>query len=220
MDMKKDAELRVLRHFANNEEGLVPEGMEKFECIASCERLEEKKYVWVAWIEGHDFEALRVLPSGLVYLKELEMEERGEQDELEQLRKENAELKAKIEQLTTYGLPSIFHDNLDWAEIKKELISVDRLCLGPKQFLLTLKEFFDGVKWLTITKNTDFVKWMKKQGIVEDCADNLSNVSHNEEMVKLKDTLKRIFQFEKSNGVWVDKEKYYKKNRAMINSGN
>lgn len=75
MDIKKEAELRVLRHFANNEEGLIPKGMEEYECIAACERLEEKKYVWVAWIEGHDFEALRILPSGLVYLKELEMEE-------------------------------------------------------------------------------------------------------------------------------------------------
>ena len=102
MEMKREAELRVLRHFANNEEGLVPKGMEKFEFIAACDRLEEKKYVKGFWITEHDIEGLIINATGLVYLKELEMEEKGEQSKMERLRKENAEQKAKIEQLSTY----------------------------------------------------------------------------------------------------------------------
>lgn len=113
MEMKKEAELRVLRHFANKEEGLVPKGIEKFECIAALDRLQEKKYVKVAWLTGHDFESVRIEATGLVYLKELEMEERGEQGELEQLRKENAELRAKIVQVGIQNNPPEFLKLLD-----------------------------------------------------------------------------------------------------------
>lgn len=219
MDIKKEAELRVLRHFANNEEGLIPKGMEEYECIAACERLEEKKYVWVAWIEGHDFEALRILPSGLVYLKELEREERGELSELERLRKENAELKTIIDQLSTYGIPIIFNDNLDYTIIIDELAKVDRFELGPKQFVLTLKEFFESIHWLTTTKNSVIVRWMKLQGLVGECEDNLSHVTRNKKMDNLKSSLKKIFQYENDNGLWADKDIFYKKGRAKINKG-
>lgn len=117
--MKKEAELRVLRHFANDEEELVPKGMEKFECIAALDRLYEKKYVRVAWLTGHDFEGVSIEAAGLVYLKELEMEERGEQGELEQLRKENAELRAKLEQANIQNTPPNFLKLLDKVPMPK-----------------------------------------------------------------------------------------------------
>lgn len=219
MEMKKEAELRVLRHLANKGKGMIPEGMEKYECIAACERLEEKKCVRVAWLEGHDFEKLKILPSGHVYLKELEKEERGELSELERLRIENAELKAKIEQLLTYGLPNIFNDNLDFTKIKNELQRVDKFGLGPKQIALAEKEFFESINWLVISKNSAFVKWMKLQGLISDCEENLSHVKRNKKMDELKTCLKKIFQFENNKGLWEDKEQFYKKDRIKINQG-
>ena len=219
MEMKKEAELRVLRHLANKGKEMIPEGMEKYECIAACERLEEKKCVRVAWLEGHDFEHIKILPSGRVYLQELEKEEKSELSELERLRIENAELKAKIKQLSTIGIPIIFNDNLDYTKIKTELEKVDKFGLGPKQFALAVKEFFKSINWLIISKNSAFVKWMKLQGLISDCEENLSHVKHNKKMDELNTCLKKIFQFENNRGLWEDKEQFYKKDRIKINQG-
>jgi hypothetical protein len=95
MDYNKSAELRVLRHLKEDAKELIPEGMEEFEFYATCDRLEKLGFVQVAWIEGHEAEDARILDAGMMRLKELEMELAGEESELERLRRENAELKAK-----------------------------------------------------------------------------------------------------------------------------
>ena len=93
MDIKKESELRVLRHLEEKSVEMIPKGMDEHEFNAACYRLEKKNYVKLARIEG-GFEAIRMLDEGFVHLKELEMEEKEDRDEIERLRNENAELKA------------------------------------------------------------------------------------------------------------------------------
>jgi hypothetical protein len=93
MDIRKEAELRVLRHLIENKDEMIPDGMEEHEYKAACYRLEEKHCVQLARIYG-GFEGIRILDEGYVYLKELGIEEKKEASEIERLKTENAKLKA------------------------------------------------------------------------------------------------------------------------------
>ena len=93
MDIKKESELRVLRHLEKKSVEMIPKGMDEHEFNAACYRLEKKGCVRLARIEG-GFEAIRMLDEGFVYLNELEMEEKENKDELERLRNEVADLRA------------------------------------------------------------------------------------------------------------------------------
>lgn len=64
-------ELLVLRAI-NSMSVFQLEDLEDFEITTILDRLEENGYVQVAWIEGHGYEAVRLLDKGKVYLKELE----------------------------------------------------------------------------------------------------------------------------------------------------
>ena len=97
--MRKDAELRVLRHLAGDADDFVVDGLEEFEVYAALDRLERMNYLKVFWDEGHVPVAYHLLYEGRVWLKELEMEEKGEQDEIERLRQENTELRTTVEKL-------------------------------------------------------------------------------------------------------------------------
>lgn len=70
--MEKDEELLVLRHLSSGAEELLPEGMEDYIFNATCDRLERKGYIQVAWLEGHTPEDVRLLDSGRAYLSQLE----------------------------------------------------------------------------------------------------------------------------------------------------
>lgn len=93
MDIRKEAELRILRNLVEYKDDRIPDGMEEHEYKAACYRLEEKHCVQLARVYG-GFEAIRILDEGYVYLKELEIEEKKETSELERLKNENAKLKA------------------------------------------------------------------------------------------------------------------------------
>ena len=99
MNMRQDAELRVLRHYVNHLDGLIPEEMDEDDFNAACDRLEKMGYVKVAWVSGHNALDVRVNSMGRFYLKELEQEQKEEESELNRLRKENMELKALIAQM-------------------------------------------------------------------------------------------------------------------------
>lgn len=113
MDIYKEAELRVLQHLTNDTNELMPEGMKDWEFNAVCDRLEKEGCVRVAWIEGHRAEAVMLLDAGRMRLRELEIEARGAESELERLQKENEELKARLQP----------NDNPSDDEIVKELAS-------------------------------------------------------------------------------------------------
>lgn len=64
-------ELLVLRVIDSGDE-TKQEDLEEFEVNTILDKLEEKGYIQVAWIEGHKPEAVKLLDKGRVYLKNLE----------------------------------------------------------------------------------------------------------------------------------------------------
>lgn len=64
-------ELLVLRAIDSGDE-TKQEDLEEFEVNTILDKLEEKGYIHVAWIEGHKPEGVRLLDKGRVYLKHLE----------------------------------------------------------------------------------------------------------------------------------------------------
>lgn len=110
------------------------------------------------------------------------------------------------------NVPKVFHDNLNEAQIASALLRIDKKGLGPKQFMLSAQEFFEGIGWLTSPiVDTQFIAWMKARQIVTKAADNLQHVSRNETMEELKTIMKDTFQFTNQSKVWEDKDIYYKR---------
>lgn len=119
MEIKKVAELRVLRHLQERSEIMIPDEMDENEFKAACYSLEKKNCVKLARIDG-GFEAVRMLDDGLVYLKELEWEESDNKNELERLKNENAELKA----LSKNKGHGIFDDTREFVEATQYLYTI------------------------------------------------------------------------------------------------
>lgn len=137
-------------------------------------------------------------------------------------------MQAYIERLVASGemtLPNddkmlskrIFHDNLDEQKIVVELVKVNRGKCGERQFCHIVKEFFTSIGWLTDRKDTHFVDWMKRNGIVTTKSKGLKNIEMNDEMETIKTHLKSVFQFHNQKGVWEDKDGFYLPNRWKIN---
>lgn len=116
--------------------------------------------------------------------------------------------------------PKVFHDNLNDKIIATTLLKTDRMGLGPKQFALTLQEFFSSIGWLVNTIDTQFVTWMKTHELMHAAASDLQHVSKNSKMDTIKDNLKNTFQFLNAINEWEDKREYYKrKDSQKINNG-
>ena len=116
--------------------------------------------------------------------------------------------------------PKVFHDNLNERNIVAALLKTDRLGLGPKQFALTVQEFFLSIGWLINTIDTQFVSWMKAKQIMNAAANDLQHVSRNETMDKLKENLRSTFQVYNGIGEWEDRLDFYKRMGSQkINDG-
>lgn len=201
-------ELLVLRAFNTGCEFQL-EDLEDFEITTILDRLEENGYVQVAWIEGHGYEAVRLLDKGKVYLKELE--ERRDINDIES---------DQVPQTKVEVASSVFNDKLDERKICSELLKTDHLKLGPKQFALASKDFFKEIGWLATDIDTHYVGWMKTNQIIKCAANDLQHVTSNNMMVKLKENLKIKFQFLNRKGKWEDNLEYYKRQDSKkINSG-
>ena len=201
-------ELLVLRAFNTGCEFQL-EDLEDFEITTILDRLEENGYVQVAWIEGHGYEAVRLLDKGKVYLKELE--ERRDINDIESGQVPQTKVEAAI---------SVFNDKLDERKICSELLKTDHLKLGPKQFAFATKDFFRKIGWLATDIDTHYVGWMKNNQIINCAANDLQHVQNNDNMDKLKENLKKTFQFENGKGKWEDNLEYYKRQDSKkINSG-
>ena len=106
------------------------------------------------------------------------------------------------------------------AEIVSALLRTERLGLGPKQFAVTLQEFFISIGWLVNRIDTQFVAWLKYYQIMDAAADNLQHVRKNPKMDTLKLGLRNTFQFENSIGIWEDRRDFYIRNDSQkINPG-
>lgn len=168
MDIYKNAELRVLRHLADDPEELIPEGMEDWEFYATCDRLEKRGCVRVAWIEGHEAEDAMILDTGRMRLKELEMELAGEESELERLRRENEELKAKLQELqnpqddeTVKDLAACFFGDTD---VARHFLHQIRL-VPDKEKPSIAKQYMNQNKLSPLSARNDLYSIMVKHGL-------------------------------------------------------
>ena len=119
---------------------------------------------------------------------------------------------------------AVFHDNLDESQIASELLKVNKMGLGPKQFALAVQEFFLEIGWLVTTVDTHFVGWMKAHQIMTNSGNNLQHVTRNDNMDKLKSNMKNLFQFFNTDSQWEDRNKFYHKDNLgntlrKINNG-
>lgn len=114
----------------------------------------------------------------------------------------------------------IFHDNLDEDKIAPALMKINREDYGEKQFCYVVKDYFTSIGWLTNHKDTDFVSWMKSNGIVSMSAKGLTHVTVDAEKADaLSSDLRNVFQYTNKTGKWVDRKEFYFPDRIIINSG-
>lgn len=114
----------------------------------------------------------------------------------------------------------IFHDNLDENKIAPALMKINREDYGEKQFCYVVKDYFTSIGWLTNHKDTDFVTWMKTNGIVSMIAKGLTHVTIDAEKADaLSSDLRNVFQITNKTGKWVDRKEFYFPDRIIINSG-
>lgn len=88
-------ELKILRCLDQKDDAFL-ENLSNYEFGTIVNSLEQKRFIRVAWMEGHVAEDYQLLDAGRVYLRKLEKEEKNEFSEVERLRKENDELRMKM----------------------------------------------------------------------------------------------------------------------------
>lgn len=201
-------ELLVLRAFRTGDVFQL-EDLEDYEVSTILDELEEKGCVYVARIEGHGYEGVRLLDKGKAYLKELE--EKRQTPEIPP--SENSVQKETF-------VESVLNDKLDERKVVTALLKTKRLGLGPKQFAFAVKDFFRSISWLTTDIDTKFVSWMKANQIITTASKDLQHVKENDKMEKLKGNLHNTFQLLNGKNKWEDRREYYKNNDSQkINSG-
>lgn len=201
-------ELLVLRAFSTGDVFQL-EDLEDYEVSTILDELEEKGCVYVARIEGHGYEGVRLLDKGKAYLKELE--EKRQTPEIPP--SENSVQKETF-------VESVLNDKLDERKVVTALLKTKRLGLGPKQFAFAVKDFFRSISWLTTDIDTKFVSWMKANQIITTASKDLQHVKENDKMEKLKGNLHNTFQLLNGKNKWEDRREYYKNNDSQkINSG-
>lgn len=201
-------ELLVLRAFSTGDVFQL-EDLEDYEVSTILDELEEKGCVYVARIEGHGYEGVRLLDKGKAYLKELE--EKRQTQEIPP--SENSVQKETF-------VESVLNDKLDERKVVTALLKTKRLGLGPKQFAFAVKDFFRSISWLTTDIDTKFVSWMKANQIITTASKDLQHVKENDKMEKLKGNLHNTFQLLNGKNKWEDRREYYKNNDSQkINSG-
>ena len=71
-----DKELKVLLHIEHEDgDATPPEGMSIAGYATACDKLKEKGFARVAFVEGHEVEAVSILPAGMSYLEDWREEE-------------------------------------------------------------------------------------------------------------------------------------------------
>ena len=115
----------------------------------------------------------------------------------------------------------VLDDRLNGQRVADALRSADRLGLGEKQFAWAVRDFLRSISWLTTTTGTEFVAWMKANGIIDIEGRDLRNVKRNDKMDRLQERLRQIFQeCNQNTKEWEDKRDYYNRTDGRrINDG-
>ena len=115
---------------------------------------------------------------------------------------------------------AIFHDNLDEDKIASALRSIPRGSVGEIKFAYTVNKVFKAIGWLADRMNTHFVAWMKQQRIIAVKTGDFKSVKGEDPQMKALETVVRgTFTTLLPNGSLKDHDRFYKKNRWLINKG-
>ena len=83
-------ELKVLRAIAFKDEFML-EDLEHYEVTTILDDLESRGYVQVAWVEGHDYDDVRMLDKGRTYMKQLDTEKTQAEESRQQMKEQKDE---------------------------------------------------------------------------------------------------------------------------------
>lgn len=116
---------------------------------------------------------------------------------------------------------NIFDYRLKENIIKNTIRGINRNGLGEINFAYSVHFFLESIKWLAVTKDNDFVLWMKNNGMMTISAKNFVQATPEDERVKgLISDLKNVFQEKHPDtGLWRDKKEYYFPDKILINTG-
>ena len=129
--------------------------------------------------------------------------------------------KTTVQQKTNHQKTAIFDYKLNENQIKNTIIGINRNGLGEINFAFAIHAFLESINWLAVTKDVDFVIWMKEHGIMTVSAKNFVQATPDDERVKnLISELRTVFQERHpETGLWMDKREFYLPNKILINSG-
>lgn len=115
----------------------------------------------------------------------------------------------------------IFDYRLKEDIIKNTIRGINRNGLGEINFAYSIHFFLESIKWLAVTKDSDFVLWMKNNGMMTVSAKNFVQATPEDERVKgLITDLRNVFQEKHPDtGFWRDKKEYYFPDKILINTG-
>ena len=174
-------ELLVLRTIESEDE-TKQEDLEEFEVNTILDKLEEKGYIKVAWIEGHRPEGVKLLDKGRVYLRNLEegsvVVETKHIISPQQLPNENTseippltpqmpqapkgsgqEEKEEEEWDDTFDF--IFDEKIKPWEVKKAIETVKSEKIKARRFYYVSFRILKVLKWIPIdTLESDYLKWI------------------------------------------------------------
>ena len=170
-------ELLVLRAIESGDDTKY-EDLEEFEINTILDKLEEKRYIQVAWIEGHKPEAVRLLDKGRCYLKQLEegsvvvrtthiatpqqpfIEETEEMPYMHQTPKySEQEENEEIEWDDEYDY--IFDERVKPQEIKRAIEMVKSVKIKDRRFYYVAYRILKVIKWIPVEiSESDYMRWI------------------------------------------------------------
>ncbi len=174
-------ELLVLRAIESGDE-TKQEDLEEFEVNTILDTLEEKRYIQVAWIEGHRPEAVRLLDKGRVYLKHLEegsdvVESKPVVTPQQPPKENTSEIPPQTPQMPQAPKGSgheekeeeewddtfdfIFDEKINPVEVKKAIETVKSEKIRDRRFYYVSFRILKVLKWIPIdTLESDYLKWI------------------------------------------------------------
>jgi hypothetical protein len=174
-------ELLVLRAIDSGDE-TKQEDLEEFEVNTILDTLEEKRYIQVAWIEGHRPEAVRLLDKGRVYLKHLEegsdvVESKPVVTPQQPPKENTSEIPPQTPQMPQAPKGSgqeekedekwdkqydfIFDQRVKPQEIKRAIETVKSEKIRDRRFYYVSFRILKVLKWIPIdTLESDYLKWI------------------------------------------------------------
>lgn len=120
----------------------------------------------------------------------------------------------------------IFDYKLNQDAIAETIKVINRNGLGEINFSYAIHSFFESIKWLSDTRDTKYVLWMKSHNLMTVGAKDLKQATSNDNrVISMISNLHTIFQERHAQtGKWKDKRDFYKKelrlsDKQFINSG-